>query len=166
MSQVAPSWCLLSSTIQFGNGAPKPFIPVAFFRPVQPQMNVVLNISFSGQAISIHFHQFPINFHLFLAILINFLPVWAIYSPHTAPSNNLQPYPSISSHFYTNQNFFENIEFLKSLLFIMISSWDSVPLLMCYQMQAPHWSQSHILDSQCAAGERRRRREKSTNGLQ
>ena len=30
----------------------------------------------------------------------------------------------------------------------MIPSWDSVPFLMCYQMQAPHWSWSHILDSQ------------------
>ena len=42
-----------------------------------------------------------------------------------------------------------NTEFLKLLVFFRISRWDSVPLLMCYQMQAPHWSQSHILDSQC-----------------
>ena len=32
--------------------------------------------------------------------------------------------------------------------FIWITSWGSVPILMCYLMQAPHWSQGHSLDSQ------------------
>ena len=63
MSQVAPSWCLLSSTFQFWNGIPKSLIPMVFFRPVQPLHNFAhecgINIQFSGQSISSSFYPFP-----------------------------------------------------------------------------------------------------------
>ena len=29
-----------------------------------------------------------------------------------------------------------------------VTSWDSVPIPVCSQMQAPHWSQRQLLDSQ------------------
>ena len=34
-------------------------------------------------------------------------------------------------------------------MFIWVTSGGSMPILMCYEMQAPHWSQSYFVDSQC-----------------
>ena len=146
MSQVAPSWCLLSSTFQYGNGIPKSLFPLAFFRPVQQ-----LHTSTHACRIK-HTIFWPSHFYPFLSISISFQFIFSYiqpfplifrrFEPFTAL---IQPFSTIHSHkqvFIVIPTPIRNIWKIQNLsiffVFFRISSWDSVPLLMCYQMQAPH----------------------------
>ena len=76
MSQVAPSWCLLSSTFQFGSGIPKSLIPPAFLRPVQQHHNSIhdcgIKHTISCQTISSNIYPFPSVSNKFSAISSHF----------------------------------------------------------------------------------------------
>ena len=68
-----------------------------------------------------------------------------------AISKQLQAFTAISWNF---QSFLTHSvtfrKYMNSHYFILqrVPSWDSVPILLCSEMQAPHWSQSLLLDSQ------------------
>ena len=118
---------------------------------ITPHMTLVFNITFSGHAISSNFYPFSSISNPISAISSHFLPFF--FSQLEAFIGLIQPFPitSINCQALTvnPSSIFENTEFLKISVFIWVPSWDSVPILICYQMQAPHWIQSHILNSQC-----------------
>ena len=99
MSQVAPSWCLLSSTFQFGNGIQKSLIPLAFLRPVQQLHNFAHECGIKHTIFwQIHFSQFLFIFIRFQSILSYFYPFPVIFSPFEPFTALIQPLPTIYSH--------------------------------------------------------------------
>ena len=74
-------------------------------------------------------------------------------------SKQLQPFTAISWNF---RSFMRHSvpfwKYMNSHYFILqrVLSWNSVPILLCSEMQAPHWSQSQLLDSQCVSDFSRR----------
>ena len=71
-----------------------------------------------------------------------FGPFWHIFALFYIFCTLLTPFNKFDT-------FWKNLISSYFSLFIGVTSWDSVPIPMCYLMQAPHWSQSHSLDSQC-----------------
>ena len=99
-------------------------------------------------AISSHFHQLWSHFQLFSSVSSLFEPFTAIVWPFPNICSHSHPLLALSSHSRADQLNFENTWTLVILGYIEVTSWDSMHIHMCCQMQAPHWSQSHFLDSQ------------------
>ena len=99
-------------------------------------------------AISSHFSKLSSHFQPIPALSSHLYPFWARYRHCMSFSKHFQSVPIISSHVKSFQEQLIKHDFCLALLVSnFVTSWDSIPILMCHEMEAPHWSQIHSLDS-------------------
>ena len=105
-------------------------------------MTLVFNITFYGQAISSHFYPFLSISDTLSAISSH---LWFFFCKLEAFMALIQPFPKISIHLKHFQSFLDQSVIISKYrtcfnfsVFLLVPSWDSVPILMCHQVQAPH----------------------------